>query len=131
MSNAARSNSFIESAKTFLRGRFKRREPDVGVKWGDEIIRERKMNEISVYHDSLAQDSRSVDMQTWLDLDMDSVFAKRYPHCARLPLTHHISCGTNAIVFQKGLNLGVKNRFCGGGPISLQGVPAAVGWLPR
>jgi hypothetical protein len=45
-------------------------------RWGEEVPRERKMPEIAVYHESAPKSARSVESQTWADLDMDSVFAK-------------------------------------------------------
>ena len=42
----------------------------------DENVIERDMEEIAAYHRSLPQASHTVGYQTWVDLDMDSVFAK-------------------------------------------------------
>lgn len=64
------------SAKKLFQGWGQKTAPEVGPKWGDAVFRERKMNEIRVYHDSLAQADQFVDPQTWRDLDMDSVFEK-------------------------------------------------------
>jgi hypothetical protein len=43
----------------------------------------------------------------------------------------HSSLICQVVAIEKGPNLGVKNRFCGGGPIALHGIPVALGWLLR
>jgi len=57
--------------RLFWRGKKKSRNP-----WGHEIIRDRNMDLIAMYHILRPAEGTCIDDQTWHDLAMDEVFAK-------------------------------------------------------
>jgi len=56
--------------------RDKRRLTELRQNWGREILRERNMDVIAMYHSSVSRNRKTVDNRTWQDLGMDDLFAK-------------------------------------------------------